>query len=499
MLFHTWTFLLFFAIFYPLYRLLKNTRAEMWLLVVASYIFYGWWNPLYLVLIMYGTLADYLIVVGMERSRTKSVKKWWLAASVVSNIGLLAFFKYAAFIATNFNGLMSWLHVTLRLPPASEILPLDKAAMFINERLAAYHLSDYLAVGGLKFELPVTGVLLPVGISFFTFQSMSYIIDCYRGTIERERSLIRYAAYVSLFTQLVAGPIERASNLLKQLREERRIGWPDVTDGLSLFVVGFFKKVALADFLALYVDKVYAAPGEHQAPALLAATFAFAWQIYFDFSGYTDMARGIARMMGIRLMLNFNNPYLADGLGDFWARWHISLSTWFKDYVYIPLGGNRGGRFNTYRNMALTMVISGIWHGANWTFVIWGGLHAAGRVLTRAMEGSAVYRDRVPRFAKQLFVFTFVLATWVFFRATSVGDAWLILSRIVAGGWTDPRMPLLAMALVAAVWAYQFMYESNARRMIELAPVRLGIVVLAILYLATFAASGSQAFIYFQF
>ena len=490
MLFHTWTFLLFFAIFYPLYRLLKNTRVEMWLLVAASYVFYGWWNPLYLALIIYGTVADYLIVVGMERSPTKTVKKLWLAASVVSNIGLLAFFKYAGFIATNFNGLMSWIRLPVRLPPASEILPLDKAAQFINERLAAV---------GMDYALPETGVLLPVGISFFTFQSMSYIIDCYRGTVERERSLIRYAAYVSLFTQLVAGPIERASNLLKQLRQERRIAWPDITDGLSLFVVGFFKKVALGDYLGMYVNKVYAAPGEFQAPALLLATFAFAWQIYFDFSGYTDMARGIARMMGIRLMLNFNNPYLADGLGDFWARWHISLSTWFKDYVYIPLGGNRGGAFNTYRNMALTMVISGIWHGAAWTFLIWGVLHAAGRVMTRALEGTAFYQDRVPRFAKQLFVFTFVLLTWVFFRATSVDDAKLILSRIFTGGLADPAVPMLAMAMVATLWAYQFCYESRVRWMVELSPVRLGIVVAMVLYLATFAAPGTQAFIYFQF
>jgi D-alanyl-lipoteichoic acid acyltransferase DltB (MBOAT superfamily) len=493
MLFHTWTFLVFFMIFYPLYRLLKGGRLEMGLLVLASYIFYGWWNPLYLVLIVYGTLADYLIVVGMERSPTRRIKKWWLAASVVSNIGILAFFKYAGFIATNVNALFDSLGITaLRLPPASDILPLDKAAVWINGYLATWGLGDY-------YTLPVTGVLLPVGISFFTFQSMSYIIDCYRGTIQRERSLIRYAAYVSLFTQLVAGPIERASNLLRQLREDRRIAWLDVTDGLSLFVVGFFKKVALADYLSMYVDKIYAAPGQHSASALLAATFAFAWQIYFDFAGYTDMARGIARMMGLRLMLNFNNPYLADGLGDFWARWHISLSTWFKDYVYIPLGGNRKGTARTYLNMFLTMMISGLWHGAAWTFVIWGLLHGTGRVLTRAMEGTHVYRERVPRFAKQLFVFTFVLLTWVFFRARTVEDAKLILRRIFTDGWTDPAMPMLALGMVLLVWMYQFFYESKARPLLELSPVRVGIVVLAVVYLATFAAPSTKAFIYFQF
>ena len=264
---------------------------------------------------------------------------------------------------------------------------------------------------------------------------MSYTIDFYRGHIERERSFIRYATFVSLFPQLVAGPIERASNLLPQLHGTPRIKRQDVSDGLSLFVVGLFKKIALADYLALYVDPVYASPDSYQAPALLLATFAFAWQIYFDFSGYTDMARGIGRMLGIRLMLNFDNPYLATGLGDFWRRWHISLSTWFRDYVYIPLGGNRHGELRTYVNMVLTMLISGLWHGAMWTFVIWGAVHAAGRVLTRSLEQTAFYRERVPTLAKQVLTFCVVTLAWVFFRAQSINDAWLILGRIGTSGW----------------------------------------------------------------
>ena len=458
MLFHTWTFFAFFAIVYPVYRAFKGTRLELPWLLVASYVFYGWWNPLYLLLIGYGTVADYLIVVAMERSRRK---KWWVAISVVSNIGLLGFFKYAGFVATNLN----WV----------------------------------FAQAGLPLTVPTSDILLPVGISFFTFQSMSYIIDCYRGDVERERSFLRYAVYVSLFTQLVAGPIERASNLLRQLRHDRAITREDIADGLSLFLVGLFKKVALADYLSLYVDKVYGAPGQYQAPALVLATFAFAWQIYFDFSGYTDMARGLARMMGLRLMLNFNNPYLADSLGDFWRRWHISLSTWFRDYVYIPLGGNRGSDFGTYRNMALTMIISGVWHGAAWTFLIWGVLHAVGRLLTRALEQSAFYRNRVPRAVKQLGVFTFVCFTWIFFRANGLGDAWLIVTRIFTTGWADPLFPTLALGLILAVWSYQYFYESKARRVVEWAPVRVGLVVLQAVYLATFAAAGSQPFIYFQF
>src|SRR5207245_2092346 len=281
---------------------------------------------------------------------------------------------------------------------------------------------------------------------------MSYTIDAYRGTIQTERSFVRFLTFVSFFPQLVAGPIERAHNLLPQLQKTPTITRQCISDGLSLFLVGFFKKVALADYLSMYVDLVYRTPGQYESAALILATVAFGWQIYFDFSGYTDMARGIAELMGFRLMLNFNNPYTATGLGDFWNRWHISLSTWFKDYVYFPLGGSRGGPWRTYRNMFLTMLISGIWHGAAWTFVIWGGLHALGRCLTREVEQTEFYQERIPRLAKQLVVFTFVTFTWIFFRAQTLDDAWIIISRIVTTGWVDPRLPLLMANLVLAVW-----------------------------------------------
>ena len=263
--------------------------------------------------------------------------------------------------------------------------------------------------------------------------------------------------------------------------------------------MGLFKKVALANYLALYVNKIYATPGDFQAPALILATFLFAWQVYFDFSGYTDMARGIAAMMGLRLMLNFNNPYLATSLGEFWNRWHISLSSWFMDYIYIPLGGNRKGRFNTYRNIFLTMVLSGLWHGAAWTFVLWGAVHAFARFATRELERTAFYRDRVPAFAKQSFVFAIVTFAWIFFRATSIGDAWQIVTRIFASGIADPRCPLLAVLLIAAVWCYQFVFESRLRRALEYRAVRMGLVVFMLAYLALFAPSEGQPFIYMQF
>ena len=457
LLFHTWIFAVFFAAVYPVYLLVKGTRFRNPWLLTASYVFYAWWNPLYLLLIVYSTLLDYLVVLWMAKSRRRRA---WLAVSIV-NLALLGFFKYGAFVTNNFNGALDAL--------------------------------------GLTYQLPAPGVLLPVGISFYTFQSMSYTIDFYRGQIEREPSFIRFATFVSLFPQLVAGPIERAKNLLPQLYGNPRVSAQDVTDGLSLFVVGLFKKVVVADYLARYVDSVYAAPDQFKSSALFLATFAFGWQIYCDFSGYTDMARGIARLMGYRLMLNFNNPYLATGLGDFWARWHISLSTWFKDYVYVPLGGNRKGTFSTYRNMFLTMIISGLWHGAAWHFVVWGALHAVGRVVTRELERSPFYEQRVPKFLKQLMVFLFVTFTWVFFRADSVGQACRIVYRIVTSGWADPAFPLVALGLAFSLWVYQFLYESRARGLLELAPVRVACVIGMLLSIAVFAGSGDQPFIYFQF
>jgi alginate O-acetyltransferase complex protein AlgI len=458
MLFHTWPFVLFFLIVYPIYLILKRTKFGLIWLLIASYFFYGWINPLYAILIFYPTLIDYAVATRMEKSKRP---RMWLTVSIFNNIGLLGFFKYANFVTDNINILLS----SLKIP----------------------------------HEIAPPGILLPIGLSFYTLQSMSYIIDFYRGNIEREKSFIRYATYVSFFPRLLAGPIERAGNLLPQLNKKARLTIEDFTDGLSLFIVGLFKKVALADYLALYVNNVYSNPEQFQSPALILATFLFAWQIYFDFSGYTDMARGVARMIGIRLMLNFNNPYLATGLGDFWSRWHISLSSWFKDYVYIPLGGNRRGKFNTYRNMFLTMVLSGLWHGAAWTFVIWGVVHALGRFLTREMEQTKFYKEKIPKIVKQLFVFCFVCFAWIFFRAESINDAWTIITRIFTSGLANPYCPVFALAMILTVWLYQFLYESRLKHTLELKSIRIACVVLMILYLVIFAPSSEQAFIYLQF
>ncbi|HVY70178.1 MAG TPA: MBOAT family O-acyltransferase, partial [Verrucomicrobiae bacterium] len=495
--------------------------------------FYGWWNPYYLLLVVYSTALDYFLVALMDHCPREgaridmaarltrlqfgdwvlktafllsvlmtlaaavvaaigpptlrptmilmgvlvllmalgallSSRKIWLLISLVNNLALLLFFKYARFAVENLNALFQWLHFNLKLSAPGTLMPFG-------------------------FEY-----VLPVGISFFTFQSLSYTIDFYFGKVHRERNFLRFATFVCFFPQLMAGPIERAKHLLPQFHQFPPVKLENFTNGLSLFLVGLFKKLALANYLSFYVERIYDNPRMQGAPALLLGTFAFAWQIFFDFSGYTDMARGVAQLMGFRLILNFNNPYLSTGLGEFWSRWHISLSHWFRDYVYIPLGGNRDGVFKTYRNLFITFLISGIWHGAAWTFMIWGALHGLGVIITRELERSPFYRDKVPKLAKQLGVFAFVCLTWVFFRAESLTDAFYIIGHMFRGAWTDPQMPLLLLALVMLVWLYQFAYESKVRPLLATSPVRVGIAVAMVIYICV-CSSGAGSFIYFQF
>ncbi len=533
MLFHTWPFLVFLAIVLPVFFALRKTRLWIPWLMVASYFFYGWWNPYYLLLVAYSTTLDYflaafmdhcprqgqkadvfvrltrlqfndlvlkaaflistlltvavfgLAVAGPETLRPTMVllglicllmalgallssRKIWLLISLVNNLALLLFFKYAHFVVENLNALLAWGHVAARLPDPSTLMPFGFA------------------------------YVLPVGISFFTFQSLSYTIDFYLGNVQRERNFLRFATFVCFFPQLMAGPIERAKHLLPQFHQFPVIRLQNFTDGLSLFLVGLFKKLALANYLSLYVERVYDNPKAFDAPALMMATFAFAWQIFFDFSGYTDMARGIAKVMGFNLILNFNNPYLATGLGEFWTRWHISLSSWFRDYVYIPLGGNRGGTFCTYRNLFITFIVSGIWHGAAWTFAIWGILHACGVMITRELERSSFYREQVPKLVKQLCVFAFVCFAWIFFRAESLPDALLIVQRIFTAIWHDPQIPVLMLVLVVLVWFYQFIYESQLREVLKLGWLRVALAVFMVAYLCI-CSTGGGTFIYFQF
>lgn len=537
MLFHTWPFLIFMLVVMPVFFALRKTRLWIPWLMAASYFFYGWWNPYYLLLVVYSTVLDYFLVAFMDHcprpgdtagqkidviarltrlqfgdwvlksafliassavagtaviaavgptslrptmallgvifllmalGALLSNRRIWLLISLFNNLALLLFFKYAHFVVENLNTLFNWAHIAAKLPEPSTLMPF-----------------------GFSY-------VLPVGISFFTFQSLSYTIDFYLGKVDREHNFLRFATFVCFFPQLMAGPIERARHLLPQFHKFPEIRLENFTEGFSLFLVGLFKKLALANYLSFYVERVYDHPKDFDAASLLMATFAFTWQIFFDFSGYTDMARGIARMLGFNLILNFNNPYLATGLGEFWQRWHISLSSWFRDYVYIPLGGNRNGSLLTYRNLFLTFLLSGIWHGAAWTFAIWGALHAMGVMITRELERSQFYRDQVPRIVKQLGVFVFVSFAWIFFRAESLSDALLIIRRIFTAGWADPQVPLLMLALVMLVWLYQFIYESKGRVLLQTSFVRVGVAVFMVFYMFLFS-SGGGAFIYFQF
>ncbi len=479
MLFHTWTFALFFGITWAVFMLVRGSRFSNPWLLLASYVFYGWWHPYYLILILFSTAVDYWCVRAMDHFKPVDStsgghgrqifqsRKFWLIVSLVNNLGTLGFFKYAGFFVQNLNSFFNSSGLGWTIPSPDSWMPF-----------------------GWEY-------LLPVGISFYTFQSMSYTIDFYRGHLAVERSFIRFATYVSFFPQLVAGPIERATRLLPQFSESRPVDFRAVSTGAYLFLIGLFKKLALANYLGLFVEQVFAFPEDHSTADLAAATFFFAWQIYFDFSGYSDMARGIARCMGFELCLNFNHPYLAGSLGEFWQRWHISLSTWFRDYVYIPLGGNRAGPWRLYANLFITFLVSGIWHGANWTFLVWGLWHGIGICISRLM--STRMDIRFPAWLSVPVVFVFVWAGWVFFRADSMTQAVYIFERIFSGGWGYCHAPVLMLALVLAVWVYQACSEMPVcRGVMEKEWFQAFMAVLMIVYLFFGAASGG-AFIYFQF
>ena len=537
MLLHTWPFLIFLLIFLPVFFALRHTRLwSVWLLA-ASYFFYGWWNPYYLLLVLYSTVLVFLVVTLMDRcppdgqkvdvlarlARLKfedrvakivflvstlatlgclglalagpassrpvlgalgwimllmavgalsSSRPLWLLIGLLNNLAPLFFFKYARFFTENVNAVLAWLHLSAKLTDPAAFMPF-----------------------GLNY-------LLPIGISFYTFQSLSYLIDFYLGKVPREGNLLRYANFSCFFPQLMAGPIERAGHLLPQFGQFPAIRWQNFTDGLSLFLVGLFKKLALAGYLSLYVDRVYEHAQSSGAPALILATFAFGWQLFFDFSGYTDMARGVAKFMGFDLVLNFNHPYLATSVADFWRRWHISFSRWILDYIFMPLQMRwrdwRSPKVATAAALLVTFLVSGIWHGAAWTFVIWGILHGLGLVLTRELDQSAFYRKRVPKLVKQAGIFVFVSFTWIFFRADSLADAWLIVRRIFTAVWQGPQIPALMLALVALIWLYQALCESKVRYLLATGVARISVAVFILLYLCL-CSSGGGSFIYFQF
>lgn len=419
MVFNSLHFLLFFPIVTALYFALPFRYRWAWLLAASCY-FYMAFIPVYILILAFTIAVDYL--VGLKLGAMKGPRrKWVLVISLVANVGVLAVFKYFYFIAEN----------------------LEAAAAFLD----------------WNYSLPALSIILPIGLSFHTFQSMSYIIEVYRGNQKAERHLGIFALYVMYYPQLVAGPIERPQNLLHQLREPYTFDYVRIRDGLKLMLWGLFKKVAIADQLAIAVDMVYGNPSGYSGLALIIATVLFGIQIYCDFSGYSDIAIGASKVMGIDLMQNFRQPYFSRSISEFWRRWHISLSTWFRDYLYIPLGGNRTVQWRQQLNLCTVFLVSGLWHGASWAFVIWGGLHglylivSLGTADARAKLAQMTKLDRVPviRSAGAMAItFTLVSFAWIFFRAETLPQALYIVSHLVDGLPHD----LVALSSPAAAEAF---------------------------------------------
>lgn len=476
MVFNSVEFFVLLAIVLPVYFCVR-LRVQNALLLVASYVFYGFWDWRFLSLIFVSTMVDYAIGRQLGGSTDDRRRKLLVITSVAVNIGILGFFKYAGFFVDSF----------------------------------AIMLESF----GFDVHLPTLQIVLPVGISFYTFQTLSYTIDVYRRKMEPTRDLLTFALFVAFFPQLVAGPIERAKHLLPILANKRIVSWKNIAVGLELILLGFVKKVAVADTLAPLVDARYMDPSAASGSDLLLATYLFSIQIYCDFSGYSDIARGSARLFGIKLMRNFEQPYLSSSITEFWRRWHISLSSWLRDYVYISFGGNRLGQWMTYRNLMLTMLLGGLWHGASWTFVIWGGLHGlylgVHKFFRGASAGSGTSGSRLMlrKLASIFITFQLVTFTWIFFRAGSLADAMAVIAGIgqwQAGSglltplsWLSPRLLILVSCVLLIDW-YQarstyhaFMVGWPAWRRTLAYTVLLGII------LVLGNLSGDVPFIYFQF
>jgi len=399
MIFNSFTFLAFFIIFFSLF-LFCNNSFKVIICLIASYVFYAWWDWRFLLLIVFSTYFEYYVGLRLSRSSDNLVKKKLLVSSIAVNLGLLGVFKYLNFFIASFSVLLN--------------------------------------LTGLSVSPYTLNIILPLGISFYTFQNLSYTIDLFQNRIEVEHSFLKYALFIAFFPKLLAGPIIRAREFLPQLSFDKPYDWDNFYQGLHKAVWGLVKKVAVADNLIPFVDRVFDTPTGHNSLTLILATFFFTVQIYCDFSGYSDMAIGIARMMGFKLPENFNLPYFANSFSDFWRRWHITLSTWFRDYIYILLGGNRAGIIMTFRNLMITMLLCGLWHGANWTFVIWGGLHSVFLILQRMVTqvvDPLLDRIRIPKLIKNfvsiIFVFICTSLAWVFFRSTSIEAAFVFLSKML--------------------------------------------------------------------
>jgi alginate O-acetyltransferase complex protein AlgI len=472
MLFNSLHFILFF-VFVTLAYFSLGWRGRWMLLLLASCYFYMVFVPYYIIILAATIVIDYFAGIWIEKTQG-SHRRWALILSLISNVGILAVFKYYNFFTQN--------------------------------------LEAVLARFGIESAFPYLEILLPVGLSFHTFQAMSYTIEVYRGNQPAERHFGIYALYVMFYPQLVAGPIERPQNVLNQFHSFFEYDFENVKAGLMRMAWGMFKKVVIADRLALVVDAVYPNPHTHNGLTLLVATFFFTFQIYCDFSGYSDIALGAARVMGFRLMENFKAPYFSASISEFWGRWHISLSTWFRDYLYIPLGGNQKGEFRTYFNRFFVFMVSGLWHGANWTFVIWGALHGAYLILAQVRDkflGKPTKEHIASKSAFQktidiLFTFVLVMLTWVFFAARSWRDAFHILKKIILH--TRPSQNIFTplstremffclILIIFLLWKDHKFFEINTK-----STTRFYLIFgLLVAFSYFFGVFGAKQFIYFQF
>jgi len=481
MLFNSFHFVVFFTVVAAAYLSVPN-RARWFILLCASYYFYACWNPKYLLLIVGSTLVTYVTGILIERAPTVFTRKAFVALSLGCNLGLLCCFKYLPFLGRV--------------------------------------LQDIVDLWNPAVVLPRYEFLLPVGISFYVFQALGYTVDVYRRNTPAEKHLGIFALYVSFFPQLVAGPIERSNRLLPQFRERRPFTYDNFKMGMQLAMWGLFKKIVVADSAAVVVDTVYGLPDEYSGPVLLIATFLFSIQIYCDFSGYSDIAIGVARILGYDLMTNFRQPYFAKSVAEFWRRWHISLSTWFRDYMYVPLGGNRVGKLRWAANIMIVFTVSGLWHGANWTFVIWGALHGvylvAGNVIRAVRQrymgkGEAGF-PRLWNACGTIVVFVLVCLAWVPFRAQSVRDAAAIYLRMpalsgfrIADLWTLglPRFEMMTtLAMVGLLLLVEFTQMASpewGRTLWRRSGFRHAACSVCFYLIVFFGVFGGVEFIYFQF
>ncbi len=470
MLFPTATFALFFLIVLPLnWWLMPQQRNWRIFILAASYLFYGWWNWHYVLLLMGSTIGNQYAAVAIHRTTGARARKLLLAVAVAGNLGALGYFKYYDFF-------------------------LSSAQNVLNDV-------------GVDYTPTIIAVALPVGISFFTFQALSYVIDTYRGIVQ-PTSLPRFAVYLSFFPHLVSGPIVRASEFLPQLdgpRDPRRI---DASRAYFLIVGGLFKKVVVASYLGSHiVDPVFGSPGAHSSLEILIAVYAYAVQIWADFSGYTDIAIGIALLLGFQFPQNFDSPYTAVSMQDFWRRWHMTLSRWLRDYLYIPLGGSRGSEWSTYRNLMITFLLGGLWHGASWRFVAWGAIHGGSLSIERFAREHSTPRPATPArtWLKRLATFNVVCLAWVFFRADTFEVAWQMLGRLfTAWGEASPLVTVPVLGLIAGGIGVQYLSGNVLPAMMarfSRLPMagQAALIAGSLLVIDTLGPSGVPPFIYFRF